>query len=137
MDSKGRPIPTVMAQALSTGEVRKLAATSRRDEDDVLLQIDRDAKISLSSIADNLGWRREDGSIHKDRARRATDKLKRDKLVTYEGRKWKITPAGFDALTDIRAERHREEQTAQFATRAAEKAAVRTAKYGAHDQDDD
>ncbi len=137
VDSKGRPIPTVMAQALSTGEARSLAASSRRDEDDALMQIERDSKASLSAIAESLHWRRDDGGVHKDRARRATDKLKRDKLVTYEGRKWKITPAGFDTLTDIRAERHREQNAAQFAARIAEKSIVRGSVYGPHDNDDD
>lgn len=137
VDSKGRPIPTVMAQALSTGEARSLAASSRRDEDDALMQIERDSKASLSAIAENLHWRREDGGVHKDRARRATDKLKRDKLVTYEGRKWKITPAGFDALTDIRAERHREQNAAQFAARITEKSIVRSSVFSPHDSDDD
>lgn len=137
VDSKGRPIPTVMAQALSTGEARSLAASSRRDEDDALMQIERNDKVSLSAIAENLHWRREDGAVHKDRARRATDKLKRDKLVTYEGRKWKITPAGFEALTDIRAERHRESQAAQSAARMAEKSAVRRYPFGSHDAEED
>ncbi|KSV79582.1 hypothetical protein N185_00220 [Sinorhizobium sp. GW3] len=137
VDSKGRPIPTVMAQALSTGEARSLAASSRRDEDDALMQIERDSKASLSAIAENLHWRRDDGGVHKDRARRATDKLKRDKLVTYEGRKWKITPAGFDTLTDIRAERHREQNAAQFAARIVEKSIVRGPVYSPHDNDDD
>ncbi|UNK36555.1 AAA family ATPase [Shinella sp. H4-D48] len=129
-DSKGRPIPTVMAQALSASDVKGLAAASRRDEDDVLLHIDRDTKASLVAIAEALGWKREDGSFHKDRARRATDKLRRDKLVTYEGRRWKITPAGFDVLGDIRAERHREQQAGEFATRMHEKSAVRNRPWG-------
>lgn len=137
VDSKGRPIPTVMAQALSAGDVKGLAAASRRDEDDVLLHIDRDAKASLVAIAESLGWKREDGSIHKDRARRATDKLRRDKLITYEGRRWKITPGGHDALIDIRAERHREQQTAEFVVGARSKMAVRARPWGAHDPDDD
>ncbi|MBB6224550.1 AAA family ATPase [Rhizobium leguminosarum] len=137
IDSKGRPIPTVMAQALSASEARTLASTSRRDEDDALLQIEGDVKISLSTIAANLGWKRDDGAAHKDRARRASEKLKRDKLVVYEGRKWKVTAAGFEALTDIRAERHREAQTAHFVDRAIEKNAVRTRGYDAHERDED
>lgn len=136
-DSKGRPIPTVMAQALSAGDVKGLAAASRRDEDDVLLHIDRDAKASLVAIAETLGWKREDGSVHKDRARRATDKLRRDKLITYEGRRWKVTPAGFDVLGDIRAERHREQQAGEFATRMHEKIVVRARPWVPHDPDGD
>jgi hypothetical protein len=132
VDSKGRPIPTVMAQALSSGEARSRAAAQRRDEDGVLLQIERNAGQSLSDIAEALGWRREDGGVHKDRARRATDKLKTSKLLKYEGRRWIITPAGFDALTDIRAERHRETQAAQSAARIVRKQVSR-----AHDDDED
>eukprot|EP00913_Durusdinium_trenchii_P021272 g19985.t1 len=137
VDKRGRLVPTVLAKDMSKGEVVAVAATARRDEDDVLLQIDRDANASLSSIADELGWRSADGSAHKDRVRRATDKLRRDKLVTYEARKWKITPSGLDALVDIKADRHREQQAAQFASRAAGKTAVRVHHNDPHDDEDD
>lgn len=136
VDSKGRPIPTVMAQALSTGEAKSRAADQRRDEDDVLLQIEGNANQSLSDIAEALGWRREDGGLHKDRVRHATDKLKRSKLLKYEGRKWTITPAGFDVLADIKAERHRARMVREFAEHASEKI-VRNAVRNPHDPDDD
>ncbi|WP_313194529.1 AAA family ATPase [Shinella zoogloeoides] len=137
VDSKGRPIPTVMAQALSASDARGMAAAARRDEDDALLQIEANPKVSLTSLADALGWKRPDGSAHKDRARRATEKLRRDKLASYEGRRWKVTPAGFDALGDIRAERHREQQAGEFVSRAREKSAVRNRPWGAHEPEED
>jgi hypothetical protein len=137
VDKRGRLVPTVLARDMSKGEVVAVAATARRDEDDVLLQLDRDANASLSTIADDLGWRSDDGSAHKDRARRAADKLKNSKLITYEGRKWKVTAAGREALVDIRADRHRDAQVSQFAARAAAKSVVRGPYFGAHDDEDD
>lgn len=127
-DSRGRDIPTVMAKALTKGEAGSRAASSRRDEDDVLMQIDRNGNQSLTDLANAIGWER-DGSPHKDRVRHATDKLRREKLVSYEARKWKVTAAGHDALVDIRADRHR----AEAAARSVE-AIVRNAKIGPHDR---
>jgi hypothetical protein len=130
-DSRGRDIPTVMAKALTKGEAGSRAASSRRDEDDVLMQIDQNGNQSLADIASTLGWHR-DGQPHKDRVRHATDKLRREKLVSYEARKWKVTAVGHDALVDIRADRHR----AEAAARSVE-AIVRNRKRGPHEDDDD
>jgi hypothetical protein len=115
-----------MAKPLSRGEVRAKAETARRDEDDVLLQIDRDGGQSMSGMAEHLGWFRE-GVPHKDRVRRATDKLKKDHLIDYKGRKWKVLPAGHDAITDIRAERFRAEQMAAGIAGMLSKQVVRDA----------
>lgn len=131
-DTKGRDVPTVMATVLSKGEVGNRAATSRRDEDDVLLQIYGNGALSLSTMASTLNWMRDDGTPNKDRVRHATDKLKGQKLVSYEGRKWKVTAGGHDALVDIRAERHR----AEAAARSVE-TIVRNRKTGPHDDGDD
>lgn len=120
VDSKGRPIPTVMAKALSSGDARQQASVARRDEDDVLLEIDRDGTQSLNGIADALSWFK-DGETHKDRVRRACDKLRRDKLLEYKARKWKLTSSGHEAVTDIRAERFREQQATDMASRLMKK----------------
>ena len=133
-DSKGRLIPTVMAQALTNGEAVARAVTSRRDEDDVLLQIDRDASQSLAATAEVLMWRKPDNSPHKDRVRHATDKLKSDKLVEYKARKWNITPAGYEVLVGIRAERHREEMVAGSIANFTGKA-VRKPGFSPHEVD--
>lgn len=121
-DTRGRDVPTVMAKVLGSAQVRAKAATARRDEDDVLIEIDMDGSQSLASMAESLGWTKE-GNPHKDRVRRATDKLKRAKLVSFTGRKWKVTPTGQEALVDVRARRHQERQASEFASRMA----VRTA----------
>lgn len=125
-DSRGRDIPTVMAQPLSRGEVRAKAETARRDEDDVLLEIDRDGGQSLAGMAERLGWFKDDAP-HKDRVRRATDKLRKDRLIDHKGRKWKVLPAGQDAIVDIRAERFRAEQAAAGMARIVAKKTVRDA----------
>lgn len=137
VDSKGRPIPTVMAQALSTGEVAAIATAARRDEDDVLLELDGSKIQSLAGMAESLGWMREDGLPHKDRVRRACDKLKKEKLIISKARKLVITTEGYQVLTDIRAERHRESMAAEGASRIVANAIVRNAKIDAHDFDDD
>lgn len=128
-DSRGRDIPTVMAKALTKGEAGSRAAASRRDEDDVLLRIDQNGNQSLTDLATAIGWFKDDGQPHKDRVRHATDKLRREKLVSYEARKWKVTVAGHDTLVDIRADRHRAEAAAHSV-----EAIVRNAKISPRDR---
>lgn len=136
VDKRGRFVPTVLARDMSKGEVVAAAASARRDEDDVLLQLELNPSASLSGMAEGIGWVAEDGSAHKDRARRAADKLKGQKLIVNEGRKWKITAAGYDALTTVKAERHRLSQVAEFTARQSAKI-VRTPPYSPHEVDDD
>jgi len=136
VDKRGRFVPTVLARDMSRGEVVAAAASARRDEDDVLLQLEVNPSASLSGMAEGIGWVAEDGSAHKDRARRAADKLKGQKLIVNEGRKWKITAAGYDALTTVKAERHRLSQVAEFTARQSAKI-VRTPSYSPHEVDDD
>ncbi|RWO53698.1 AAA family ATPase [Mesorhizobium sp.] len=116
VDSKGRDIPTVMATALTGRDAQQQAATARRDEDEVLLEIRRDGSQSLRTMAESLGWRTKDGSPDKRRVSSATDKMK--KLVTHTGRKWKLTAAGEDAAIDAAADRHRAQSIAGFVGKA-------------------
>ncbi|MEF2548529.1 AAA family ATPase [Aurantimonas sp. E1-2-R+4] len=113
-DSRGRHIPTVMAAVLSGGEVRQKAADARRDEDAVLLSIDRDASLSLAERAEALGWYK-DGAPHKGRVRRAADKLRQEKLVTYVRGKWKLTLAGQEAAVEARGEQYHADVAARTA----------------------
>lgn len=108
-DTRGRDVPTVMASVLSNGEVVQRAKAAVRDEDDVLLHLDQNADASMAMIADALRWTTATGEPAKSRVRCATDKLRTDKLLKFEGRKWVVTAAGHSALVDIRAERHRAE----------------------------
>lgn len=122
-DSKGRDIPTVMASVVSSGEVRAKRAVARRDEDDILLLIDRDGKQSLYEMAESLGWRDEGGKTHKARASRASAKLKTSKLAEYKERiGWRLTTNGYDALVEVKAQRHSEESVAGFVSALGRKA---------------
>ena len=113
VDTKGRSIPTVMAKPLSGRDARDKADVARRDEDEVLLEIRRDGKQSLRDIAEQMGWSK-DGEPHKDRVRRATDKLKKEKLITYLRGKWKLTPGGEEAATEAASDRLRERAVSGF-----------------------
>lgn len=107
VDSKGKSIPTVMAHALTSRDARQAADNARNDEDEVLLQIERDGKQSLADMAGALGWQDKDGAPDKRRASYATEKLKK-KLVTYDERrrKWTLTAAGQEAAIEVRQQRH-------------------------------
>lgn len=117
-DSRGRDVPTVMASALTQGEARERRVTARRDEDDVLLLIERDGGLSLSGMAETLGWQK-DGAPDKRRASSATEKLKRSKLAEYARNKWRLTKAGTDAATDIKTERHAAAAVSRLVSRIA------------------
>lgn len=116
-DSRGRDIPTVMARSLTFSDARANAATARRDEDFVLLEIRRDGKQSLKSMAESLGWSK-DGEPDKRRVSYAADKLKRDKLVTYGRNGWKLSKPGEEAATEAAADRHSAEAIETFVAKA-------------------
>ena len=111
-DSRGRDVPTVMACALSQGEARERAHTARKDEDEVLLLIECNGKMSLSAMAEELGWRDGKGEPNKTRAQRASEKLTKENLVKPSGWGRTLTQAGRDVLADIKAQRFREENAA-------------------------
>lgn len=120
VDTRGRPVPTVLAEDLTPQEVSAANRQVFSDLDAMLIEIDRDPLQSISKFAESLGWIK-DGSADKRRAQTATDRLKSEKLAKYEARKWKLTDAGFEALTDAKARRHSERQAADFAARMREK----------------
>lgn len=119
-DSKGREIPTVMASPVTAGEARERRAIARRDEDDVLLLIEKDGKQSLLEMAESLGWSDTKGKPHKARASRATLKLKAARLVEYKERiGWHLTKSGQEAAVEVRSDRYREQQVSAFVRRNA------------------
>lgn len=121
-DTRGRDIPTVVASVISSAEVGQRKAVERRDEDDLLMEIEINGKRSLNDFADALGWRTDDGKPNKRRASTASDKLKRLKLVEYVERVgWKLTKSGLEAVGEVRAERHRETSAALGASRLVAK----------------
>lgn len=105
VDSKGRPVPTVMARSLDDRQVKQAHQQDFHDLDVILLEIDRDGSQSVRGMAESAEWMK-DGEPDKRRVQTATDRLKRDRLVKYEARKWKLTETGFEAVVDAKARRH-------------------------------
>ena len=83
-DTKGRPIPTVMAQYLSEAAQEEIAAVARSREDDLLRTIAANPNASLTDLARVLGWKLKNGEPHKVMVQRARDSLKKAKLLTVE-----------------------------------------------------
>jgi AAA domain len=117
MDSKGRLIPSVMAECVDSGEVKERARDARDDADSVLLKIDLAPHQSLADIAESLGWKTASGEPDKERARRACDRLEKAKLISLNpsGRGRKLSKAGREALVEIRADRFKAERAARVA----------------------
>lgn len=84
-DSKGRLIPSVIARALSEGEIRAAEASSRTDEDQLLLAVADNERASYAGLAVALGWVSSKGE-NKAKVKRCADRLKEDKLVKPDRR---------------------------------------------------
>lgn len=115
VDSKGRPVPTVMAEALSKGESIKRADKARSDDDDVLLAVERGNGVSTNEIAESLCWYVSGGDPNKSRARRATDRLRTRKLIELGRKGWKLTKRGHEAAVEARTDKHAAEAGAKMA----------------------
>jgi hypothetical protein len=119
VDSKGRPVPTVMAEALSKGESVKRANKASSDDDHVLLAIEQGKGASINEIAESLCWFLTGGEPNKSRARRAVDRLRGRKLIEMARKGWKLTKKGHEAALEARAEKHAAEQGARLAASIA------------------
>lgn len=115
VDSKGRPVPTVMAEALTKRESLKRADKARNDDDDVLLAIDQSKGASLTGMAETLCWYTSSGDPDKDRVRRAKDRLYKKKLIDVARKGWTLTKKGHDAALEARADKHETEAGAKLA----------------------
>jgi hypothetical protein len=115
-----------MAEVLETGEVRERARDAGEDDDDVLLEIERDGLQSLAEMADSLGWQAASGDADKERARRACNRLTKVKFIAPSaGRRGRrLTKAGREAIPEIRAKKHEEHVNAQIAACVVENGRV-------------
>jgi hypothetical protein len=115
VDSKGRPVPTVMAEALTKVETAKRADKARSDDDDVLLAIDQSKGASLAELAESVHWHMPNGDPDKGRVRRAKDRLYKKKLVDVARKGWVLTKKGHDAAMEARADKHEAEARTKLA----------------------
>ncbi len=107
-DSKGRLIPTVVAQVISETERQSKAADTRSDEDAVLmaLLVFDEGTASGSAVARQLGWFRSNGDPARQRATRVADRLRKARLLSEERGALVLTEKGRKAALkarDIRA----------------------------------
>jgi hypothetical protein len=85
-DSKGCPIPTVIAAHLSEKDKEELNQVARTREDQLLAAIKRNATASLADLAKACRWFQKDGTPYKSLAYRTLEKLKKLRLVTVDER---------------------------------------------------
>lgn len=94
-DSKGRSIPTVIARAISEGEMASNHATQERDENRLLRLLEKNPKASLQELATLMG------GAGKSKVNRLVQKLIDTKLIRREGRKIVLTQIGQKELNDL------------------------------------
>ena len=97
-DSKGRLIPTVIAQFLSEEAQQEIPKAILGDEDRVLAEIARNSKASYSEIAQALSWFLRSGAPHKTKVVRAVTALASHKLVTKGRGEITVTEKGEKVL---------------------------------------
>jgi hypothetical protein len=79
-DSKGRPVPTVIAKALTEGERKAAEAAVRSDEDALLAAIEQHPRSTYEGLCVALGWIGDRGA-QKYKVTRASKGLLADKLI--------------------------------------------------------
>jgi hypothetical protein len=83
-DSKGRPIPTVVAKAMNERERSEAEANTRSDEDILLIAIAEHDRASYAGLATALGWFDGKAQPYKMRVQRCAKRLKAGKYVKDE-----------------------------------------------------
>jgi hypothetical protein len=98
-DTKGKPVPTCLAEWISEEATDDIAAQRAADEIRVLEHIARNPSASFANIAIAMEWKLYNGDPNKMRAKRIVDDLKQAKLIkkTRAGRHL-LTPDGKKAL---------------------------------------
>jgi hypothetical protein len=82
VDSKGRQIPTVLAEPAGEAVRERVKEEARKDEDSILVVMLKTPGGSIASMATALGWFNTTGKPAKSRVYRAIEKLRAAKLVT-------------------------------------------------------
>jgi hypothetical protein len=97
-DSRGRLIPTVIAEHLSETAQQEMAKVARSHEDQLLAEIDHNGHASRADYARSCGWALKTGEPHKTLVNRTLAKLKDQKLITPDREGFALTEKGRKAL---------------------------------------
>lgn len=93
-DSKGRLIWTVTAAPISDAEKAGLEDTGRQRGDELLVLLHTQPGLSLTEMAERLGWLHKDGKPNKQLVHRALAGLLSEKLAEKKRGKISLTKAG-------------------------------------------
>lgn len=93
-DSKGRLIPTIVAGHLSETARGEMASVARTNENKLLRALSENENASYADLAVQLAWTLRSGQPNKMLVKRTLEKLKRDKLVTFDRDHWEIADKG-------------------------------------------
>ncbi len=93
VDTKGRPIPTIIAEPISSAEHQRTEEKRGGDEDKVLEALCNEPGLTAAKVARAVGWG-EDGK----KATRALSKLAGEKLVECVRGRWIATTKGQKSL---------------------------------------
>jgi hypothetical protein len=94
MDSKGRPIPSIVAEPIAEAERKEIEKREARAEDALLLAMAKLPGAAISALAEAAGLRLSSGNPHKSRAHKMLKSLRREGLTKVERRTWKLTEKG-------------------------------------------
>ena len=103
-DSKGRLIPTVVANHLSEAGEQELKAVARSNEDRLLTILATNRGASLAELANFGEWQKRDGGPNRTLVWRLIQSLKGAKLVTDGRNGLELTDAGKKAAKTIPAQ---------------------------------
>jgi hypothetical protein len=101
-DTKGRLIPTVIAEHMSELAEKEFRAITLNHEDTVLRIVAGDGRLSVADIARRAGWLgQKDKAPMKSRVHRCLKALEAAKLVRHLRGKWRLTTAGQEAIREM------------------------------------
>jgi hypothetical protein len=102
VDSKGRPIPTIHAVAISETEQERQAQHTRQDDDLLLIAMLKKSELSIAGLAKELNWL-SSGEPQKSRVQRVLHRLERaqPKLARKDRDRWLLTDPGKTAARKL------------------------------------
>jgi len=100
-DTKGRLLPTVIAELLSETAEEQMTIAARSQEDALLKVLAKNPGASTAELAKLLEWKMSDGKPYKVLVRRKLASLVKGKLITKERDSYALTPKGEKVLTKI------------------------------------
>jgi hypothetical protein len=95
-------IQTVVALSLTEQGLRDIKAVQRADEDQVLLSINENPRLSSRERAEQLGWFMNSGDPYHMRVVRAEKTLEKGRLIAKVRDGWEMSPKGRQEVDRIK-----------------------------------